>query len=74
MHAFHDFMPDGYTVFRLEDVEGFRSGPHERHWENMLRAEGLLDGLDFAVQIDLSDMRSAIGSISERFEHLIIEK
>ena len=73
MHAFHDFMPDGYTVFRLEDVEGFRSGPYERHFENMLRAEGLLGGLDFAAQIDLSSMRSAIGSISECFENLIIE-
>lgn len=73
MHAFHDFMPDGYTVFRLEDVEGFRSGPYERHWEDMLRAEGLLKGLDFAERIDLSSMRSAIEGISARFGHLIVE-
>ena len=73
MHVFHDFMPDGYTVFRVEDVERFRSGPYERHWENMLRAEELLKGLDFADKLDLSSMRSAIESISERFEHLIIE-
>lgn len=73
MHAFHDFMPDGYTVFRLEDVEGFRSGPYERHWEGMLLAEGLLKGLDFAEKIDLSSMRSVIESISQRFEHFIVE-
>ena len=73
MHAFCDFVPDGYTVFRLEDVEGVRCGPHEHYWEHVLRAEELLGGLGFPATIDLSSMRSAIESISERFEHLIVE-
>lgn len=46
LHVFHDFIPDGYAVVRLDDIVGVRSGPYERHTEAILRAEGLLDGLD----------------------------
>ncbi len=44
MHCFHDFMPDGFTVFRLTDVMSIRSNEYERHWDRMLAGEGLLDG------------------------------
>tara|TARA_R110002072_G_scaffold29824_2_gene93822 strand:- start:22 stop:609 length:588 start_codon:yes stop_codon:yes gene_type:complete len=73
MHVFHDFMPDGYLVFRLEDVEEIRSGPYERHWDEMLEAEGLLDGLDLPVKVDLTTFRAAIESISERFRYFMIQ-
>ncbi len=73
MHSFHDFMPDGYSIFRLEDVESCQSRPCERHFDYMLRAEGLLRGLNLATPIDLSDMRSPIESVAEHYEHFIIE-
>ncbi len=73
MHVFDDFEPDGYTVFRICDVESLRSGPHERHWDRMLAGEGLLGGLELQHTIDLSSMQGAISSIQQHFGRLIIE-
>lgn len=73
LHAFHDFLPDGYTVFRMEDVVEFRSGPYERHWESMLQAEGLTSGIDRVKPIDLTSMHTAIECISAQYPYLIVE-
>lgn len=73
MHCFHDFMPDGYTVFRLAYVETVRSNEYERFWDRMLTAEGLLSGLDEKPDVDLTSFGSAIQSISDRFQTMIIE-
>lgn len=73
MHVFHDFMPDGYMVFRICDVENLRSGPYERLWDRMLAGEGLLGGLELQHTIDLSSMQCAITSIQQYFGRLIIE-
>lgn len=73
MHCFHDFMPDGYTVFRLTDVTSIRSNEHERHWERMLASEGLLDGLHQNIQVDLNSMLTAIETISHQFQMMSIE-
>lgn len=73
MHCFHDFMPDGYAVFRVGDISDVRSGKYERHWDHMLSSEGLLYGLQRAPSIDLSRMRNAVASISQQCEGMIIE-
>jgi len=73
MHCFDDFEPDGYTVFRVNDVTDVRSGKYERHWDRMLAGEDLLDGLKFDLRIDLTSMQSAIESIARECERLIIE-
>lgn len=73
MHCFHDFMPDGYTVFRLSDVTSIRSNEHERHWDCMLANEKLLDGLHQNLQVDLNNIFTAIETISHQFQIMIIE-
>lgn len=73
MHCFDDFEPDGYLLFRLADVTEVRSGDYERHWDRMLAAEGLVDGLNLTAEIDLSSMRLAIESIDRHFHRMIVE-
>ena len=73
MHRFYDFMPDGYMIFRCEDVRSIRCGEHEQHWDRMLASEGLLGGLDFNIEIDLTSMRSALGSLAKHANRLSIE-
>ena len=73
MHCFDDFEPDGYTLFRLADVLEVCSDERERHWDRMLTAEGLLDGLNLTAEIDLSSLRAAIESIDRHYHRMIIE-
>lgn len=73
MHCFDDFEPDGYTVFRLADVLEVCYDDRERHWDRMLAAEGLLDGLNLTAEIDLSTMRAVIESIDRHFHRMIVE-
>jgi hypothetical protein len=73
MHCFDDFQPDGYTVFRVNDVADVRSGKYERHWDRMLAGEDLLDGLELDLRFDLTSMQSAIESIAREYGRLIIE-
>jgi len=73
MHCFDDFEPDGYTLFRLEDVLSLERGAHEEHWDKMLGGEALLGGLKAPFKIDLTDMPSALRSMQASFSDLIIE-
>lgn len=73
MHCFHDFMPDGYTVFRLADVTSIRSNEYERHMDRMLEGERLLDGLHQDLHVDLKSILRAIETISHQFQVMIIE-
>jgi hypothetical protein len=73
IHCFHDFMPDGFAVFRIGDISTIRSGKYERHWDRMLKEEGLLSALAMPPAVDLASMRSAIESISARYKGMIIE-
>jgi len=72
LHAFDDFEPDGYTIFRA-DVLSVESGSHERHWDRMLAGEGLLGALDREIAVDLTDLHSAITSLDSTFGRLIVE-
>lgn len=73
MHCFDDFEPDGYTLFRVEDVLSHDRGPHEVHWDRMLAGEGLLGGLNLPVEFDLSTLQSALESIQSKYTNVIIE-
>lgn len=73
IHCFDDFEPDGYTLFRLEDVLTLRRGPHEEHWDRMLKGENLLSGLRPSVNVDLADITVALRSIQKFLPDLIIE-
>lgn len=73
MHPFDDFEPDGYTIFRIEDVSSIRSNEFERHWDHMLARERLLDGLNFELKIDLDNMHSALHSLFQQANRLSFE-
>jgi hypothetical protein len=73
MHCFHDFMPDGYTVFRVSDVEKVRCGKYDRQFHEILSGEGLLEGLKVPLNLDLTGVRTAIETISEQFGLMIVE-
>ncbi|MCE5278029.1 MAG: hypothetical protein ABFD92_05780 [Planctomycetaceae bacterium] len=73
VHMFDDFKGDGYSIVRQEDIEDFRQSQFEDWFDHMLRSEGLLGGLKIKAEIDLTDMHSAIQSVSRSFEQMIIE-
>ncbi|MBK9263954.1 MAG: hypothetical protein IPM54_29650 [Polyangiaceae bacterium] len=73
MHCFDDFDPDGYTIFRLEDVLAYERGPHEKHWDRMLTGEGLLGGMHLPIEINLGNLQAALGSLQTHFSDVIIE-
>lgn len=73
MHWFDAFQPNGYMIFRLEDIESVRSNEYERHWDQMLAGEGLLGGLDDPPPIRLSSISDALTSIDAQFGRMIIE-
>lgn len=72
LHKFNNFDPDGYTILRVDDTEQIEAGQSEAHWERMLRAEGLVGGLELPVTIDLTTLHSAIESIQASFEYMIL--
>lgn len=72
MHPFDDFEPDGYMILREKDVVGTRSDEYERHWDRMLKGEGLLQGLAVPPQIDLAGLPSAIKSVAALFRFMAI--
>ena len=43
LHHFHDFYPEGFTALRVADIKRVRSSEHERFWEKMFRAEGIME-------------------------------
>lgn len=73
MHCFDDFEPDGYTIFRLEDVLSHERGPHEKHWDRMLAGEGLLVGMKLPIHVDLTTLQSALASIQTHYADVIVE-
>lgn len=73
MHCFDDFQPDGYTIFYLDDIEDIRSNEYERHWDHMLAAEGLLQGLDTVPNVNLRSMATALTSSTQAVDMLVVE-
>jgi hypothetical protein len=73
IHCFHEFMPDGYIVFRLANVTSIRCSGYDRFMNRMLAGEGLLDGLKTSLQIDLETIATAITSINTRYATMILE-
>jgi hypothetical protein len=73
LHPFHDFLPDGYSIIRSEDVVEVRQGEYERFWDGMLAGEGLLNGLRDPPWVDLTNMRAAIESLAMMYQCMIIQ-
>ncbi len=73
MHCFDDFDPDGYTLFRVEDVLSHERGAHELHWDRMLTGEALLGGLQLPIEINLATLTTALESLQAKYTDVIIE-
>jgi len=73
IHCFDDFEPDGYTLFRVEDLLAFSRGAHEEHWDVMLEGEGLAPSLRLPFTPSLAGWPAALRSIQPVFSDLIIE-
>lgn len=73
MHCFDDFDPDGYTIFRVEDVLAHERGLHEKHWDRMLNGEKLLGGTQLPAEINLINLQTAVESIQSHYADIIVE-
>jgi hypothetical protein len=73
LQQFYDFHSEGYTVLRLADIAGVRSGPDERHWERMFAAEGILDSVGISYGVSLRDLPTLLRGLQQRGDNVIVE-
>ena len=66
MHCFSDFLPDGFTIFRLKDMVSIRCSEYEINFDRMLQQENLLAGLERKHSIDLKSMETALLSTARQ--------
>lgn len=73
LQQFHDFYCEGYTIIKLSDVSDLRSDEHERFFERMLNAEGLLDQIEYKRIIPITDFVASLSYFVKNNENIIIE-
>ena len=73
LHQFNDFYPEGLTALRIADIKRVRSGKHERFWEKMFRAEGIMEQVGISYEVLLDDFRSLLAALHGRGQHVIVE-
>ena len=74
LFVFHDFHPEGCQVVRLKDITGVRSDEHERAFEKLLAAEGLLDAVGISSVPPLDDMATLLQHLADTDRPAIVEK
>ncbi len=73
LQQLHDFSAEGYTALRIRDITDVRSGEHERHWERMLAAEGVLDQVASPGELPLDDIGALLRALQQREDNIIVE-
>lgn len=73
VNQFHDFASEGYTILRVNDICGVRSGEYERKWESMLASEGTLDQVGITYEVGLQNIRSILESLHGLERNIIVE-
>ena len=73
LHQFHDFYPEGYVALRVADIKRTRSDEHERFWEMMFGAEGLMDRVGIPYEVPLDDFRSLLTALHGRGQHVVVQ-
>lgn len=68
-----NFTSDGYQILRIGDVSRVERGGSEKVMERILRNEGIVTDAAAPFEIDLSNWRSAIGSIKAQSRNMAIE-
>jgi hypothetical protein len=71
VHQFHDFLSDGLTALRIEDVESVTSGRSERLSAEIISNEGIERNVSW--DYDLTDMRSLLQSLRKSQRICIVE-
>ena len=56
LHCFSDFTPDGYSLVAREKITEIRSGSKEEFFHKMLKAEGLLEGLEKWADLNIDSI------------------
>ncbi|MCA9718791.1 MAG: hypothetical protein H6713_38505 [Myxococcales bacterium] len=69
-----DFRFDDFAVLRLADIEEVRSGPNERFFERVLRAEGRLDALAPAPPLELRSFTMVLAGLLELDPYVTIDE
>jgi hypothetical protein len=73
LEVFHDFYSEGYTAIQVRGISDIRSGEYERHWEQMLAAEGLLDRIAVPSDVPLDGIAQLLKALQRRGQNVIIE-
>lgn len=73
IQKFHDFYVEGYSILRVKDIKRVRSGKHERFWEKMIRAEGIMQRVGISYEVPLESYRSIFDFFCGRGQHIIVE-
>lgn len=73
VHAFHDFLPDGYALLPSSTIADVLRTPNGALWDLMLKSEDLLSGLETEPPINTSSLAAALVSIASNYRFLIIQ-
>ena len=73
VHAFHDFLPDGYALLPPSTIADVSRKANGGLWDLMLESEGLLSGLEKEPPINTSSLSAALLSIASTYRFLIIQ-
>lgn len=70
---FHDFYCEGFSVIRMEDVSDFRSDDHERFFDKIRAAEGMLSQVEYDRHLPLDNFKALLSAFVGKQEIVIIE-
>lgn len=68
-----NFQLDDFGVLRLDDLHRVRSGPNERFFEKVLRAEGRLEQLETPPALELTSVETVLRGLLELDPYVTIE-
>jgi len=68
-----DFLLDGYSIIRINDIEKIRYGKYEKYFEMMLEKEGIIKDIGIDDGIELQNPQSIFNSIKLKKLYVITE-
>ncbi|MDG9666927.1 hypothetical protein [Hahella sp. CR1] len=69
----YDFNLDGLMVIRMGDITDVYMGAINILQTQMLKEEGLYEKVEFDIQCDLSNWRTTLSTLGQRYDYLILE-
>jgi hypothetical protein len=68
-----DFLLDGYSIIRINDIGKIRYGKYEKYFEMMLGKEGFLKNIGIDYKVELQNLQSIFNSIKLNKLYVIAE-